>query len=190
MEVSRQFNFSKNVYFIVVDISTEDIDGACGKGGDSWNNIGDWGGRAFIPASGQCLDTYSGAALTAHELGHAFSAFHDFSSDAYIMSYGINRNELAYCTAEWLDANRYFNDRRTPPINRVTTFRMRSSSLSSLHNIQFRFEISDPDGLQLAQLLTPATSIYEAPGEPKLLDCKKIEGRSQVVEFTTGELTV
>ena len=189
VEVSRQFNFSKNVYLIVVDISTEHIDGACGKGGDSWNNIGDRGGRAFIPASGQCLDISSGVTLTAHELGHAFSASHDFSSDTYIMSYGINRNELAYCTAEWLDANRYFNDRRTPSINRETTFQMLSSSLSALHKIQFRFEISDPDGLQLAQLLTPATSIYEAPGEPKLLDCKKIEGRSQIVEFTTGELT-
>ena len=189
VEVSRQFNFSKNVYLIVVDISTEHIDGACGKGGDNWNNIGDWGGRAFIPASGQCLDTYSGAALTAHELGHAFSAFHDFSSDAYIMSYGINRNELAYCTAEWLNANRYFNARQTPPNNSKTTFRMLPPLPSPPHAIRFRFEISDPDGLQLAQLLTPATWIYESPGEPKLFDCKKLKGETQTVEFVTSELT-
>ena len=188
-EVSQRFDFSKNVYLIVVDVSTEYIDGACGKGGDNWNSDGDWGGRAFIPASGSCLDTDAGAALTAHELGHAFTAFHDFSNDAYIMSYGLNRTELAFCTAEWLDANRYFNARRTPPNNSKTTFRMLSSNLSPPNTIRFRFEISDPDGLQLAQLLTSATSIYEAPGEPKLLSCKKIEGRTQTVEFVTDELT-
>ena len=189
-EVSRRFNFSKNVYLMVVDIGTEHIDGACGKGGDNWNNAGDWGGRAFIPASGHCLSTDAGPPLTAHELGHAFSAFHDFSNDAYIMSYGVNRTELAHCTAEWLDANRYFNARRTPPNNSRTTFRMLSTDQAPPHVIRLRFEISDPDGLQLAQLLTPATSIYEAPGEPKLLGCKKIEGRSQIVEFATAELTM
>ena len=188
-EVSQRFNFSKNVYLMVVDVGTEHIDGACGKGGDNWNNIGDWGGRAFIPADGPCLDIDDGLALTAHELGHAFSVFHDFSNDASIMSYGINRTELAHCTAEWLNANRYFNARQTPPNNSKTTFRMLPSVPSPPHAIRFRFEISDPDGLQLAQLLTPATSIYEAPGEPKLLDCKKLKGETQTVEFVTSELT-
>ena len=188
-EVSRRFDFSKNVYLMVVDISTEYIDGACGKGGDNWNLAGDWGGRAFIPASGNCLNESLGTELTAHELGHAFSVFHDFGNDAYIMSYGVNRRELSPCTAEWLDINRYFNARRTPPNNTGTTFRMLPPALSPPHTIRFRFEISDPDGLQHAQLLTPATSIYEAPGEPKLLDCKKLDGRSQTVEFVTTELT-
>ena len=188
-EVAQRFNFSKNVYLMVVDISTEYIDGACGKGGDNWNLAGDWGGRAFIPASGQCLNENLGIELIAHELGHAFSVFHDFGNDAYIMSYGVNRTELSPCTAEWLDVNRYFNARRTPPNNSGTTFRMHLPALSPPNAIRFRFEISDPDGLQHAQLLTPATSIYEAPGEPKLLGCKKLEGRSQTVEFVTAELT-
>ena len=189
-EVSQQFDFSKNIYLMVVDISTEQIDGACGKGGDTWNSAGDWGGRAFIPASGRCLGTNFGVELAAHELGHAFTLFHDFSNDAYIMSYGINRTELARCTAEWLDVNRYFNARRTPANNSSTTFQMHPPALSSSHTVRFRFDVSDPDGLQYAQLLTYATSVYEGPGEPKLLDCKKLEGKSQTVEFVTNELTV
>ena len=188
-EVSHRFDFSKNIYLMVVDISSEYIDGACGKGGDTWNTAGDWGGRAFVPASGHCLDTYFGIELTAHELGHAFSVFHDFSNDAYIMSYGERRTELAQCTAEWLDINRYFNSRRTPASNSPSTIKMLPPLLSPPDAIRFRFEVSDSDGLQCAQLLTPATSVYEAPGEPKLLGCKKIEGKSQTVEFVTTELT-
>lgn len=188
-EVARQFDFSKNVYLMIVDISTERIDGACGKGGNTWNRNGDWGGRAFIPASGHCLNTNFGVELAAHELGHAFSVFHDFSNDAYLMSYGENRTELSLCTAEWLNANRYFNSRQTPPNNSKTTFQMLPPLLSPPYSIHLRFEVSDSDGLQQAQLLTPATSIYEAPGEPKSLGCKKLEGESQVVEFVTTELT-
>ena len=189
-EVSRHFDFSKNVYLIVVDISTERIDGACGKGADNWSHAGDWGGRAFIPASGDCLNTDFGFKLIAHELGHAFSVFHDFSDDAYIMSFGRNRRELGSCTAEWLNINRYFNAPQTPSNNSETTFRMVSLILyPSSYTIRFGFEISDPDGLQHAQLLTPATSIYEAPGEPKLLGCRKLEGERKTVEFVTTELT-
>ncbi len=188
-EVSQRFDFSKNVYLMVVDTESEHIDGACGKGGDTWNSAGDWGGRAFIPASGHCLDTSFGVELTAHELGHAFTVFHDFSSDAYLMSYGIGRRELGRCTAEWLNASRYFNSRRTPPNNSPATLKMLSPTLSPSNAIRFRFEVSDPDGLQYAQLLTLATDDGEAPGEPKLVGCEKLEGKRQTVEFVTTELT-
>ena len=105
------------------------------------------------------------------------------------MSFGRNRRELGCCTAEWLNLNRYFNTRQTPPNNSETTFRMLSLVLSPPYTIRFRFEVRDSDGLQHAQLLTPATSIYEAPGEPKLLGCKNLEGERQTVEFATTELT-
>ena len=188
-EVSQQFDFSKNVYLMVVDISTEFIDGVCGKGGEAWNGVGDWGGRAYIPASGDCLDANFGIELTAHELGHAFGVFHDFSSDAYIMSYGVNRVELARCTAEWLDAHRYFNSRQTPTNRNETDIQMLPPLLSSPYAVRLRFTVSDPDGLQRAQLLTPATSKYEAPGQLKILGCKKLEGERQTVEFVTTKLT-
>ena len=146
------------------------------------------GARSSQPPA-HCLDTNFGVELAAHELGHAFTVFHDFSNDAYVMSYGINRTELARCTAEWLNANRYFNARKTPTNNGRTTFQMQPPVLSPSHTVRFRFDVSDPDGLQYAQLLTYATSVYEGPGEPKLLDCKKLEGKSQTVEFVTNELT-
>ena len=188
-EVPQRFDFLKNVYLVVVDVSTGLIDSVCGRGGDVWNTAGDWGGRAFIPASGDCLNTRLGFELTAHELGHAFGLAHDFRKSAYIMSYGQNPDQLARCTAEWLHANRYFNDHRTHANNHETTIEMLAAEADPDYTIRFRFKISDADGLRHVHLMTPATSIYEDPGSSKLIDCKKLEGNSQNVEFATNQLT-
>ena len=189
-EVPQRFDFVKNVYLVVVDVSTGFIDRVCGRGGDVGNTAGDWGGRAFIPASGDCLNTHLGFELTAHELGHAFGLAHDFRRSAYIMSYGQNPDRLARCAAEWLDANRYFNGHRTPANNHETTIEMLSAESNPDYTLHFRFKISDIDGLRYAHLMTPATSIYEDPGSPKLIDCRELEGNSQSVEFVTDQLSL
>ena len=188
-EVSRHFDFTKNVYLIVVDVSVERINADCGWGRYNWNTEGDWRGRAFIPASGFCVDGFVGCFITAHELGHAFGLAHDFSNDAYIMSYGVYRTELALCSAEWLDTNRYFNTHDTPSNTSETAIQMLQPVASPPYGIRFRFEVSDPDGLQIAQLQTPATYRAEGPGVEKLLGCETLEGESQTVEFVTTELT-
>ena len=192
-EISLQrFYSDKNIYVAIVDVSTEQIGARigptigtfCGVGGHRRQNTGDLGGSAFIPASGHCFNLE----ITAHELGHTFGLYHDFGNDAYIMSYGF-KTELAPCTAEWLDAHRYFNSRQTPPNNSRTVIRILQVAASPPYGMRYRFQVSDSDGLQIAQLLTPATDKREAPGQPKLIGCQKLAGQSQVVEFVTTELT-
>ena len=192
-EISLQrFYSDKNIYVAIVDVSTEQIGARigptigtfCGVGGHRRQNTGDLGGSAFIPASGHCFNLE----ITAHELGHTFGLYHDFGNDAYIMSYGF-KTEFAPCTAEWLDAHRYFNSRQTPPNNSRTVIRILQVAASPPYGMRYRFQVSDSDGLQIAQLLTPATDKREAPGQPKLIGCQKLAGQSQVVEFVTTELT-
>ena len=192
-EISLQrFYSKKNIYVAIVDVSTQligvnfgpTIGAVCGVGGHRRQNTGDLGGSAFIPASGPCFNLE----VTAHELGHTFGLYHDFGNDAYIMSYGF-MTELAPCTAEWLDVHRYFNSRQTPPNNSRTVIRILPVAASPPYGMRYRFQVSDSDGLQIAQLLTPATDKHEGPGQSKLIGCQKLAGQSQVVEFVTTELT-
>ena len=188
-EVSNHFDFTKNIYLIVVDVSVERINADCGWGRYNWTTAGDWRGRAFIPASGFCVEGYVGCFITAHELGHAFGIAHDFNNDAYIMSYGRYRTELALCSAESLDTNRYFNPYETLSDTGKTMIQMLQPVASPPYGIRFRFEMSDPDGLQIAQLQTLATYRAEGPGQFKLLGCKVLNGEAQTVEFVTTELS-
>ena len=184
-ETKERFDRSKNIYLFAVDLSTEVLgfddagSAVCGQGGG-----GTGGGHGILPASGPCFNV----PLTAHELGHAFGLQHDFHNDAYVMSYGRYRNELSLCHAEWLDAHRYFNSHQTPTGDTETAIKMTSSQASPPNAIRLRFEITDPDGLHQAQLLTPATEAYEGLGFPKLLDCKSLSGGSSIIEFVTSEL--
>ena len=184
-ETKERFDRSKNIYLFAIDVSTEvlgfdDVGGElCGQGSG-----GTGGGHGILPASGHCFNV----PLTAHELGHAFGLQHDFHNDAYVMSYGRYRNELSLCHAEWLNAHLYFNSHQTPTDNTETAIKMTSSGASPPNAIRLRFEITDPDGLHQAQLLTPATGEYEGLGFPKLLDCKSLSGESNIIEFVTSEL--
>ena len=188
-EVFQRFDLANNIYFIVVDVSTEQISTYCGLGGYNWNSHGDLGGRAFIPASGPCFVGNIGFLVAAHELGHAFGLEHNFSNDDYLMSYGSGSNELAQCSAEWFNAIHYFNSRQTPPNSGETRIEMLPPAASPPYGVRFQFKVSDPDGLQIAHLNTLATDVWEAPGYHKLLGCENLTGESQTVEFVTTELT-
>ena len=191
-EVSQRFDFSKNVYFMVVDVSHELRVNFCGYGGhanENWDGGGgDRGGSVFM-ASGVCF-TGEGTFHAAHELGHAFGLFHDFRNDNYLMSYGdftgVFTQELAPCSAEWFNASRYFNNsHQTPPNSGETRIEMLPPTVSPTDGIRFQFKVSDIDGLQIAHLITP--QIGESIGG--LAGCKNLTGESQTVEFVTTELT-
>ena len=190
-EVDEQFDTSKNIYLIAVDVSSEVInnENTCGVGGGSWESIDagvqrrDFGGHAIIPASGTCFSIN----VTAHELGHAFGLEHDFRSDTYLMSYGTNSDQLSYCAAEWLDVHRYFNTSQTA-FNERTMIEMLTSSALPSNAIHFRFEVTDADGLHQAQLLIP-TAIGDPASGTKLHSCTSLNSKMDLIEFTTTELT-
>ena len=198
-EIAEQFDMSKHLYLIVVDISSEFIENedVCGVGGgrfETETGTRRRGGYAIIPASGHCFDGEFGIDLTAHELGHAFGLGHDFRNDAYIMSYGsptdrLSPDWLSKCAAEWLDASRFFNTNQTA-FNEPTTFQMLSQPTypPNAGELRLQFEITDADGLHQAQLLIPTTADDPAPGT-KLHSCKRLHGQNRIVEFMPTALT-
>ena len=184
-EIEDRFDISKNLYLISVDTGSERIDVQwCGQGGI----YGTTGGRAVVPASGNCFVGDSGVDTAAHELGHAFGLQHDFRNDAYMMSYGNNRDRLSDCAAEWLNVHRYFNNSDIS-FNEPTTMTMHTPLALPSNTIRLRFEVADADGLHQAQLVIPT-----AAGDPtdgvKLHSCKMLDTEINQIEFTTTELTV
>ncbi len=190
-EIDEQFDRSKSVYLIAVDVSSEVIEdgNTCGVGGGSWKDIEtgtqrrDLGGHAIIPASGACFSVD----VTAHELGHAFGLEHDFRNDTHIMSYGVNPDRLSRCATEWLNVHPYFNVRQTA-FNELTTIEMLTPLALPPNAIHFRFEVADADSLQQAQLLIPTTLRDPAPGT-KLHSCQSLSGEINLIEFITTQLT-
>ena len=178
-EIDSQFDQSRNIYLIAVDISTEQIDVFCGQGGDR----GPRGGHALLPASGPCFNV----PLTAHELGHAFGLSHDFRNDAYVMSYGAYRDELSSCHAEWLDAHRCFNTHQIA-FNRAASIQMLRPSAVPPNAIRLRFEVTDPEGIHQVQLKIPKILDDFGGIDPQVASCTSLNGENETIEFITTEL--
>ena len=188
-EIREQFYTPQNIYFIAIDIGNERV----GRGYNEVCGVGDShgasGGHVLIPASGDCFNLKT----AAHELGHTFGLQHDFRSDTYIMSFGRTPNKLSECAAEWLDVHRYFNvNQNQPHFDSPTTIQMLSPLASPPYAIDLRFEVTDPDGIHQAQLLTPATIRNQGLWQPKFLSCKRLNGETDTIaiEFNTNQLTV
>ena len=194
-EIASQIDMEKHVYLIVVDLSTEFINGdrTCGVGGGHWFEgetvARTRGGYAIIPASGRCFEDQVGTAVAAHELGHAFGLEHDFRNDAYIMSYGAAPDRLSRCAAGWLDASRLFNAVQTA-FNEPTTLQLLtpSSYPPNAKNFALQFEVTDSDGIHQAQLLIPTTAEDPASGV-KLHSCHSGDMQNDRVEFYIPTLT-
>ncbi len=188
-EIRKQFYTPQNIYFIVIDIGNERV----GRGYNEVCGVGEFhgasSGHVLIPASGDCFDLKT----AAHELGHAFGLQHDFRNDAYIMSFGRAPNKLSECAAEWLDAHRYFNTGQSQlHFDNPTTIQMLPSLASPPYAIRLRFEVTDPEGVHQAQLLTPANIKNQDQGQLKLLGCKRLNGEIDTIdiEFITNQLKV
>ena len=181
---AEQFDLSRNVYLVVLDVSTATIDGYCGQGG----SLGPEGGATLVPAPNRVLQQERGwscfnVAVTAHELGHAFGLAHDHFRNTVRTpsSYHTDWMVTSLCAAEWLDGHRYFNIGRTyPDADEPTTIRMLSPLPVPPHSIRLRFEVTDSDGLHQAQL-------QNSTGEA--IDCQTINGESAPVESVTSEVT-
>ena len=176
-EIDKQFDASKNIYLTVIDMSSEELDGGgiAGRGGSR----GLYGGKALVTVS--TYSTYT--SVTAHELGHTFGLSHDYRSNAKrIWKYTTDWMLASFCTAEQLDVHPAFNPERQQKQGERTHFKMFPLSLASPPNvIRFRFEISNPNGINQVQLFTPAVG---------LIGCKYLNGNPHgIVEFVTPGLT-
>ena len=198
----------QHVYFIAIDLSYEALNGgeSGGLGGaifyPAYGDIGFGpagggklrhrditlgeellGGFALIPAHGHNFERLG---LTLHELGHAFGLAHDFRNGRhsdYVMGFG-NNNRLSKCAAKWLSVSRFFNTKSIFR-NQPGEIQLLSIRTYNQDTISFRFKVTDPDGLQQAQLLVP--TILENPewaawGAYRLFDCKRLNGKTGTVE--------
>ena len=174
-EVEKQFDMSKNIYFLALEISNSSLDGnprIYGRGfGD---NLSGW---AIVPASNTGADF--------HELGHAFGLEHDSRIDAKRIFTIPNYKDpmtTSFCAAEWLDGNRYFNLIQEA-FNEDTSVEMRTPSLAiPPAGIRLQFEITDPNGLHQVQLFKPFSSY------PSVISYQSLSGKRATVEFVTHEL--
>ena len=167
-EIYEQFDTSRNIYLVIVDIDN--------FGGIATLGIG-MGGIALV---GYNAEFHGFRVLSVHELRHTFGFGH---SNQYITS--IGRLEPSKCTAEFLDVHRFFN--ATPQSQKFhnnTTIEMLSPSFAAPPDaIRVRFEVADPDGLHQARLHAP-----EVGADGGFLACKRLTGTRSVVEFVTTVL--
>ena len=162
-EIDKRFDKFRNVYLVVVDISSEKIGEAHGEGGwrrrrfsNSSLRVGLAQGFALIPASGIGFSF----STTAHELGHAFGLGHDFrrsdsAERSYIMSFDqVDTYQLSECAAEWLDKSRFFNhDQKF--YNKLPTIERLPSLTNQSNTTHLRFKVTDADGLHQVHLDVP-----------------------------------
>ena len=137
--------------------------------------MGDWR-QGTCPCLWELFVGDHGFETVAHELGHAFGLDHDFRNDAYMMSYGDDRDQLSHCAAEDVCERPSLLQHASNLLQR-TWQRLRCTHLSDCPHdvIRFRFEATDADGLHQAQLIIPVAIGDPADGV-KLHSCEALNG--------------
>ena len=175
-EIDDRYDIEKDIYIVIVDVSTERIQGNCGIAYFD-------GGPVMVAATGDCVQGNHGVALIAHELGHALNLEHDFRDESYIMSYGAAREKLSGCAASMLNVSPFFNQDRTAgnTSNIPAQIQMLTPSTypANTEGYTLRFSVIDRDGVYQVQLL------LAVPGEtPSVMSCKDFNNtQSATVEF-------
>ena len=175
-EIGQAFDARQNIYFIVVDNSTNRIGQAAG----SARLMGKNGGVCFVPGGFHWT-------TAAHELGHTFDLRHDFRDDTYIMSYGREgRYQLSACHAEFLSVHPYFNpdipteEAQPPTIELVSQTGYPAGSKS----VSIQLRVSDSDGLHQVILFITTIPPHSATGSYEVKSCRGLAGESDaIVEF-------
>ena len=186
-EVKTRFDVERDVYLIVVDSSTDIIEGFCGIAYLD-------GGPALVVSAGDCVSGDYGITLIAHELGHAFNLEHDFRDDSYFMSYGNSRREFSACSAAALSVSSFLNqdDPVIATSNAPPTMELLSAPLypenGMSHTLQF--EVEDTDGIYVVHFLVPQRTIDPTSDDTgaTVYDCKKLNDvKSATVSFQLPE---
>ena len=169
--INEQFDTSKNIYLIALDLGFE---GILSGGIGGFHNEG---------AGGLAITFALALPTIVHELGHAFGLQHD---SRHIDNKKLIRNSYtndvstdmlrSFCAAELLNVSRYFNAGQIASKG-PTIMHMLPPVASPPDAIRFRFEVTDPDGLHQAQLIKS-----QGAG---LMACTQLEGESNTVEFIT-----
>ena len=172
-----QFDRSQNVILLFLEGSAAILgSNVCGLGGA--HQAG--GGAAILPAAGDCLSFR----IVAHELGHAFGLPHDFREPNLMTDSSRYLAKLSACAAEALNVHPSFN---TPQSELApTTFQWQSSVRVSADTLRLRWEVTDPDGLYQAQLITLSTPQDPIQGR-KMFDCKQLNSERTTIEFVVPE---
>ena len=178
-EIGERFDFSANIYLIFIDNNINAIN----IGDKNFAGVGDRGGKN----SGYALIAGRfNRGLVIHELGHAFGLQHDFSNNAYIMSYGRRPNQLSACSAKFLSTHPYFNpdtsiaESRSPTIKVLSSPQYRAGS----GRAPVELKVGDSEGLHQVVLCVRTRGFHEAAGYMEVKACRELGGkRDATVKF-------
>ena len=196
-ELEEQFDTSKNIYIIALEISRDDLGPLVGTpdlvaGLGSGNSLAGFAllvaGR-INPKPWDSPEDRGFQGVLFHELGHAFGLDHDYRSNRKLISSSGYTDTMttSFCAARWLDVHRYFNTTQKP-FNQNTEIRMLTPSLASPPNvIRFRFEITDPDGLHQV-LLKHETGYSNNYVDYGVTAYQQVSGEKSTIEIMATQL--
>ena len=180
-EIDQVFDLEENIYLVFVDNTID----AIGIGGG--RRVGGTGG-GYKKRGSALVHGSVGFGVVAHELGHAFGLLHDFRDDAYLMSYGEEKERLSACAAEFLEVHPYFNSVSSLESDeeRLPTVELVSPSVYPVGttSVPIQLKVADSQGLHQVILFAVTRDINAAVGGSEIKACRGLSGeRDKVVEF-------
>lgn len=171
-EIYDRFDPSKNIYLILVDISSEKINkgkGIVTASSDIFminykeKTWGQQGGDVIMPAD---PNGYS-SVFVSKMLGYALGLDRDYRDASHLMSYGSKQKQLPKSSAEWLNESRLFNPNQT--------FYDQPSTIEKLSPLEgkVRFNVQDADGIDQVRLFVKPTDENPPPGYQRKKDTEQ-----------------